>query len=115
MAVSGSVVCSSQTTPCGGCLEVVRSGPITMQAGENLYLVQPDNAFVQNMSRAYWARIIVEWNEQIVMNPNPGPVGGMVELLSGSGGGGLGRLPELAAALLLLSVGSIYVSRMRRD
>ncbi len=62
-------------------------------------------------------RIIAEWNESIVMGPGPFPVGGYVRLIDGTGAGGSSPIApaSVAAGLMLVGAGGLYVAKMRRS
>jgi hypothetical protein len=108
-----SEVCG--TTPADGNVQV-RSNPFTLPSGPRQYTLE-GKAVEPYSAVMFAARVIVEWEESIVMGPGPFPVGGYVRLLEGpAGGGGSPIAPaSLAAGLMLLGAGGLYVVRLRRS
>jgi len=118
--VSGSELCLAGADPPGLLRPPVRmrSGPVVMAAGEHEYRLDYKGELAVRDTR-----IIVEWEEELVMNGGPPAVGGIVELRDDpnaqrdqpASGSSLPLPASVAVGLLVMGAGGLYVVRMRRD
>jgi len=111
----------------------LRSGPFSLVDASHEYVVQgrksdpncapsPWGIECENVS-LFAARIIAEWEEELVMNGGPPAVGGIVELRDDpnaqrdqpASDSSLPLPASVAVGLLVMGAGGLYVVRMRRD
>jgi hypothetical protein len=106
--VAGSDVC---VDPPAGPFSV-SSSTFTLPASAHTYTLEVTG---ESNLLLTGARLVGEWNEAIVMGPGPFPVGGYVRLVDGSGGESPITRTSVAASLMLLGAGGLWVAKMRRE
>jgi hypothetical protein len=101
----------------------LRSQPASLLNGEHEYAVQTNCLASCSDTGVYSARVIVEWEEELVMEPGSPVVGGIVELQRGADAhsdqpASSDPLPigaSVAVGVVMLGAGGLYVVNLRRS